>query len=69
MNKEDRDWMFKCISEPSKYKIYVDNDMVFVFEVNEDGSDGDDILHTFSTFGEEFIFCFLRALGVNVDYV
>ena len=32
MNKEDKEWLQKCLDDPKRYKIYVDNDDVFVVD-------------------------------------
>ena len=37
MNKEDKEWLQKCLDDPKRYKIYVDNDDIFVVEVTEEG--------------------------------
>lgn len=67
---EDRKWLKKCMDEPDKYKIYVDNDDIFVVEITEEDPEGMDVSpYTFNDFGEEFILWLLRELGVNADFV
>ncbi len=68
--KEDREWLKKCIDEPDKYKIFVDNDMIFVAELTEEDPEGMEVSpYTFNDFGEEFILWLLRELGINADFV
>ena len=28
MNKEDKEWLQKCLDDPDRYKIYVDNKFI-----------------------------------------
>ena len=71
MNKEDIQWLQKCLDDPKRYKIYVDNDDIFVVEVTEEDPDGMDsaVNYSFSNFGYDFALSLLEYLGVNVDYV
>ena len=66
-NKEDEKWLEKCINNPEKYQIFVDNDDVFVVDAQNDDWDG--ALYTFSEFGYDMLFHVLRFLKCNVDYV
>lgn len=69
-NEEDKEWLKKCIDHPDKYKIFVDNDDIFVVELTEDDSEGMEISpYTFNDFGEEFIVWLLREIGVNAEFV
>lgn len=69
-NKEDRKWIKKCMDEPDRYKIYVDNDDIFVVEISYEDSDDMSISpYSFSDFGEEFIVWLLKELGINADFV
>nr|DAK84722.1 MAG TPA: hypothetical protein [Caudoviricetes sp.] len=65
MNKKDKEWLKKCIKEPKKYKIFVDNDEIFIVNVGEE----DIVYYTFSNYGYEFIYFLLKYLKTNVDYV
>ena len=71
MNKEDKEWLQKCLDDPKKYKIYVDNDDIFVVEVTKEDPDGMDsaVNYSFSNFGYDFALSLLEYLGANVDYV
>ena len=66
-NKEDEKWLEKCINNPEKYRIFVDNDDVFVVDAQNDDWEG--ALYTFSEFGYDMLFHVLRFLKCNVDYV
>ena len=71
MTKEDKEWLQKCLDDPKRYKIYVDNDDIFVVEITEEDPDGMDsaVNYSFSNFGYDFALSLLEYLGVNVDYV
>lgn len=71
MNKEDKEWLQKCLDDPKRYKIYVDNDDIFVVEVTEEDPDGMDsaVNYSFSNFGYDFALSLLEHLGANVEYV
>lgn len=71
MNKQDTEWLHKCIDDPERYKIYVDNDDIFIVEITNDDPDGMDskVLYTFTNFGYDFVVDILNYLGANVDYV
>ena len=71
MNKQDTEWLQKCLDDPERYKIYVDNDDIFVAEITEEDPDGmdSDVNYSFSNFGDDFALSLLEYLGANVDYV
>lgn len=71
MNKEDKEWLQKCLDDPKRYKIYVDNDDIFVVEITKEDPDGmnSDVNYSFSNFGYDFALSLLKYLGANVDYV
>ena len=66
-HKEDEEWLKKCIDNPEKYRIFVDNDDVFVIDAQND--DWEEALYTFSAFGYDMLFHVLRFLKCNVEYV
>lgn len=66
-HKEDEEWLKKCIDNPEKYQIFVDNDEVFVIDAQND--DWEEALYTFSAFGYDMLFHVLRFLKCNVEYV
>ena len=45
-HKEDEEWLKKCINNPEKYQIFVDNDDVFVVDAQND--DWEEALYTFN---------------------
>ena len=53
-HKEDEEWLKKCIDNPEKYQIFVDNDDVFVIDAQND--DWEEALYTFSAFGYDMLF-------------
>ena len=63
---QDELWIKKCIDNPNKYKIYVDNDDVFVVEIMDDD---ENTVYSFSRFGYDFIVVLFRYLKCNVSYV
>ena len=71
MTKEDKEWLQKCLDNPEGYKIYVDNDAIFVVEITEEDPKGIDsaVNYSFSNFGYDFTLSLLEYLGANVDYV
>lgn len=66
-HKEDEEWLKKCIDNPEKYQIFVDNDDVLVVDAQND--DWEEALYTFSAFGYDMLFHVLRFLKCNVEYV
>ena len=66
-HKKDEEWLKKCIDNPEKYQIFVDNDDVFVIDAQND--DWEEALYTFSAFGYDMLFHVLRFLKCNVEYV
>lgn len=70
MTNLDKEWLKKCISEPNKYKIYVDNDDIFIVDIIKEENDEEDcVLYSFSNFGYDFAYDLLDYLKCNVDYV
>ena len=65
MNKEDKEWLQKCLDDAKRYKIYVDNDDIFVVEVTEEDPDGMDsaVNYSFSNFGYDFVLSLLEYLS------
>ena len=66
MNKEDKEWLEKCIQNPNKYKIFVDNDMIFVVDAINDMEES---YYTFTNFGYDFVYDLLKYLKCNVEFV
>ena len=64
MRTNDVLWLGKCKEEPEKYRIDVDNDCIFVTDLEQD-----ECVHTFSSFGYEFALELLKYIGCNADMV
>jgi len=71
-SKKDKFWLEKCKSNPKTYRIYVDNDNIYVEYIYPDGELGSDLgdsyAYTFDNYGQDFIIQILNYLGCNVDY-
>lgn len=65
-NKEDEKWLKKCINNPEKYQIFVDNDDVFIVDAQNEECE---CLYTFSSFGYDMLLHVLKFLKCNVEYV
>lgn len=65
MSETEARWLDMCIKHPDKYKIYVDNDDIFVVETKNEES----VIFSFRKYGYEFIYALMKYLGVNVEYV
>ena len=52
MSETEARWLDMCIKHPDKYKIYVDNDDIFVVETKDEES----VIFSFSKYGYEFIY-------------
>lgn len=66
MSEKDKLWIEKCIKQPDEYKMFVDNDCVFVCCKN-DGYDS--VRWTFDEYGYFFAEQLLEYLGCNVEFV
>lgn len=64
--KEDEEQLEKCINNPDKYQILVDNEDVFVVDVQNEECE---CLYTFSSFGYDMLLHVLKFLKCNVEYV
>lgn len=70
MSEKDIMWMDKCIAEPNRYKIIVDNDEVFVTDNITKEYDDDfmgDTTHMFSSFGYELVCDLLIYMGCDAE--
>lgn len=65
MHIVDKEWIEKCRANPDKYKIYVDNDSVFVVDAETEET----VEHEFLKYGYTFAKDLLEHLGCNVDFV
>ncbi len=65
MSETETKWLDVCIKHPDKYKIYVDNDDIFVVETKNE----EEVVYSFNQYGYEFVYALLNYLGANVEYV
>ena len=63
MTPEEIKWLELCRAHPEKYKIYVDNDCVFV----DDG--GEDVAFHFDGYGWQMLVDLFRYIGCNAEEV
>jgi len=61
--QEDHDWFQDVQELPEKYKIIIDNDAVWVEEI-ESG----ECVYTFTSYGYHFIHALLNDMGINAEY-
>lgn len=64
MTDTDRFWLDKCEEFPQKYIVYVDNDEVYVADM-----DTDEEVYTFTVYGWRFALGLLRYIGCNAEEV
>lgn len=64
MNDKDKEWLEKCIREPKRYKVCVDNDLVNVLDETIEES-----VHSFEKYAEYFALQLLQHMGCNADMV
>lgn len=65
-NEEDLKWIVKCKTYPNLYKIYVDNDDIFVASTLDDDNEA---IYTFQNFGYDFIVQVLNYIGCDAEWV
>ena len=65
-NNEDKKWIENCKNNPNRYKIYVDNDNIFVVNITKNE---EEYMHTFQCWGYDFIVQILNHLKINADWV
>lgn len=64
LTKEEVDLLNKAISNPNKYSIEVDNDDIFVLDLEADEVAGD-----FYLYGQDLIVALLKHIGANANFV
>lgn len=62
MTEQEKHWIEKCIQNPEKYVIVVDNDAVFVEDM-----DSIECVFEFEHFGWEMVLDLLRYIRCNAD--
>ena len=63
-NEEEKLWIKKCQDNPSKYRIYVDNDCISVNDIEAHACS-----FRFDSYGYEFALNILIHIGCNANYV
>lgn len=63
MNKIEMEWLNEVKNNPTKYKIVVDNDSIWI-----DSIEDEDCVFQFNNFGEDFIVDLLTAFGFNAEF-
>lgn len=61
--QEDHDWFKKVQEMGDKYKIVIDNDAVWVEDIEKE-----ECVYDFSTYGCHFIRALLNDMGINAEY-
>lgn len=64
MKPEETKWIETCKANPKKYRIDVDNDVVFVVDLEKD----EDVF-TFDNFGWRMLVDLFRYIGCNAEEV
>lgn len=64
MNLQERDWIIKCRTCRDKFRIDVDNDSVFVTDL-----ESRECVFEFQHFGWEMVIDLLRYIGCNAEGV
>lgn len=62
MSEQEKLWLEKCSKNQEKYVIVVDNDAVFVEDM-----DNCDCVFEFQHYGREMVLDLLRHIGCNAD--
>ena len=63
-SKEEREWLNACATDQERYRIDVDNDIVFVTDQEKD-----ECVFDFDDYGQDFIVKALRFMGCNAQPV
>ena len=64
MTGREHEWIELCKESPSRYRVDVDNDSVFVTDTKRD-----ECVFEFSSFGWEMVIELFRYIGCNVEEV
>lgn len=64
LTKEEIDLLEKAKRNPERYSIEVDNDIIFLLDLDKDEVVGD-----FRLYGQEMIVALLKYLGINANFV
>lgn len=64
MNEKEGDWIDRCVAEPTRYRLDVDNDDVSVYDIATE-----EVVYFFNSYGYEFALGLLIHIGCNAEMV
>lgn len=64
MNDTEKKWILKCKTHPDKYRIMIDNDSIFI-----DDMEKEEFVFEFNSYGYEFAKELLDYIGCNTEHV
>lgn len=64
MNDTEKKWILKCKTHPDKYRIMIDNDSIFI-----DDMEKEEFVFEFNSYGYELAKELLDYIGCNTEYV
>lgn len=64
MTRQEKNWLERCRLSPDHYRIDVDNDAVFVTDI-----DIDECVFEFESYGWQMVVELLRYIGCNAEEV
>lgn len=63
MNDTEKKWILKCKTHPDKYRIMIDNDSIFI-----DDMEKEEFVFEFNSYGYELAKELLDYIGCNTEY-
>lgn len=63
MNDTEKKWILKCKTHPDKYRIMIDNDSIFI-----DDMEKEEFVFEFNNYGYELAKELLDYIGCNTEY-
>ena len=63
MNDTEKKWILKCKTHPDKYRIMLDNDSIFI-----DDMEKEEFVFEFNSYGYELAKELLDYIGCNTEY-
>ena len=63
MNDTEKKWIIKCKTHPDKYRIMIDNDSIFI-----DDMEKEEFVFEFNSYGYELAKELLDYIGCNTEY-
>jgi len=65
--QEDSDWFKRVQEMPDRFLVVIDNDSVWVEDIELAEGEIGCCVYTFNLYGYEFIYALLKDIGVNCD--